>query len=245
LGIVSETRRRRLDRLEWLAGRGEDLVAGLRRTPGDWVETPRGSLSKGADRYVLDRMAFAEWRADCVLFLGRMLRPNGEEGKVLDTFRFLDPRVDSLVWGIASLRSVRDRYRAGDLEDPDVAAELRATADLVRQADDTLNQGQGSMFDHVAPAVLAGAALERGLKILHDVMVSGSTRPPKQEPATPERMILALKRRNVVTEEEATELAEWAAVRIHALRGNFDAFDRPDVTRFVTGLDAFLAARLF
>jgi len=146
---------------------------------------------------------------------------------------------------LAKMRSMKEDFEGGFLDDIGWQVESEIAADYMGQAERLLAEGQPGKYDHVPAAVLAGAVLEKALRTLcegHEPRIQ--TTKANGEPKTMNPMIDDLKKAEVYNEMKAKQLRAWAAVRNHAAHGEFDQFTRGDVEDMISGVNRFLGDEL-
>jgi hypothetical protein len=100
-------------------------------------------------------------------------------------------------------------------------------------------------YDHVPAAVLAGAVLEKALRVLcsqHQPPISVTGPGGKAKTLNP--LIDSLKKANVFNEAKTKQLRAWADLRNQAAHGEFAEFARGDVEQMIKGITLFLAEHL-
>lgn len=183
---------------------------------------------------------FVEWRTSCIAVLDHVVPPTSLLRKTVDSWHSLNNEPSKVEFATAFLKSVNKELIAGSLGSLAHQIEAEVLADYLGQAE-ALIAGSMSGAEHVAAAVVAGAALERCLRVL-----CTSLTPPeptvndKSAPLGMTAIIDSLKRRQVYNELQAKELRAWAAIRNAAAHGDLNAFTREQVDTMVSGIARFL-----
>jgi hypothetical protein len=186
---------------------------------------------------------FVEWRTTCIAVLDHVVPQSSLLRKTVDALHSLGHEPSKVEFATSFLKSVRKELQAGSLGSLANQIEAEVLADYLGQAEAFLS-GTRNGKEHVAAAVVAGAALERCLRTLSLSLV-----PP--EPITSDKgaplgmsaVIEALKRRQVYNELQAKELRAWAAIRNAAAHGEFDAFTPEQVETMVPAIGRFMRER--
>lgn len=189
----------------------------------------------------IDWPMFVEWRTNCVTLLDQIIPKNCAHRPTVDGFSALTNTKGHLEFGISFLKSIKDDFEGGFLENLTLEIETELTADFMGQAENLLIEGTAGKYDHVPAAVLAGAVLEKSLKTMCYQL-------SPVEPIINDRgahlkmnaLIDSLKKRKVFNELRAKELRTWADIRNNAAHGNFEEFNKNQVEAMISGINSFL-----
>ena len=187
---------------------------------------------------------FIEWRTSCIAVLDQIVPGSSLLRKTVDKFDTLGSEPNKVEFAVAFLRSVRMEVDAGSLDSLALQVEATVLADYLAQAEGLIQESK-EVLTYVPAAVLAGASLERGLRILCE----------RLDPAEPVArqgggflgmgaLIDTLKRRQVFNELQAKQLRAWTALRNSAAHGKQEEFSRHQVEQMVEGIGAFLSQHL-
>ncbi len=189
----------------------------------------------------IDWPKFVEWRTNCVTLLDQVIPQNSVHRSNVDGFRVLRNTKYELEYGISFLKSIKDDFERGFLEDLALEIEAELTGDYMTQAENLLVEGSAGQYDHVPAAVLAGAVLEKSLRTMCNQLS-----PPepiiseKGSPLMLNALIESLKNRKVYNELTAKHIRAWAGIRNNAAHGNFDQFNKQQVEAMISGINSFL-----
>lgn len=234
------------DRLktEYVARLDELIVSGEAMSMRQHSRVTSANMLTGETRYRHYDLAawpqFIEWRTSCIAVLDHLVPQSSLLRKTVDALHTLNNEPSKVEFATAFLKSVRTELIAGSLGSLAHQIEAEVLADYLGQAE-ALIAGAESGAEHVAAAVVAGAALERCLRTICGSLTPAE--PTVSESGAPLGMtavIDALKRRQVYNELQAKELRAWAAIRNAAAHGEFSAFTREQVGSMVPGIARFL-----
>ncbi len=231
---VNTLRQSRLRRFDYLIERGEALGETIRTMPGAWEPFESGGWRRSADRIQLEPLTFMEWRADCVLFLSRVIPQGSANWHVIHELRGIDPHPERLAWALGFLRAFRSSYAEGLLEDQALVVEKGVFMRLLNQAQESLGAAQPRLFEHLSAAMLAAAVLDAAVRA-----VCLRLKPPIRitesngEPVPLAHLIASLRTRTIIEEDQSTALLSLAAVHGHVTDGAFDAVDSQTVGTMV------------
>ena len=138
------------------------------------------------------------------------------------------------------LRSLKDDYESGMLDDSSWSIETNVTYDFMEQVNRLLG-GERNDYDHVPAAVLAGAVLEDALRRLCQRQTPPIETESNGKPKTLDLLISDLQKSNVFNKPKAAQLRSWASIRNSAAHGKFKEFDRAQVEQMIPGIETFLA----
>ena len=183
---------------------------------------------------------FVEWRTSCIAVLDHVVPPASLLRKTVDSWHSLNNEPSKVEFATAFLKSVKKELIAGSLGSLAHQIEAEVLADYLGQAE-SLIAGSRNGAEHVAAAVVAGAALERCLRVLCASLTPQElTVNDKGAPIGMTAIIDSLKRRQAYNELQAKELRAWAAIRNAAAHGEFDSFTRDQVNNMISGIARFL-----
>jgi hypothetical protein len=111
----------------------------------------------------VDWPKFVEWRTNYVTLLDQVIPQKSAHRSNVDGFYALKNTKDQLEFGISFLKSIKDDFERGFLEDLALEIEAELTGDYMRQAENLLVEGIAGQYDHIPAAVLAGAVIEKSL----------------------------------------------------------------------------------
>jgi hypothetical protein len=184
---------------------------------------------------------FVQWRTSAASVLDAAVPRTSIHRKAVDAFPDLKNDLYSRDYGISFLKSIRHDLEQGLFEDISSQIDAEISAEYLNQAEALLSYSRPDDRGEVAAAVITGAVLEHGLR-----MLCGKLEP--QEPVesggkalTLGGLIEALKKRTVFNELTAKQLRGWADIRNAAAHGKFDEFTRSQVEAMVSGVTDFLA----
>jgi len=238
-------RDRYLARLNDLIREGEEIYRGAKVTPEQWVNLdPTGGLIPeqiSARRFEMDDVRFMTWRTSCVSIIEQLVSPSSPNWNRVRNFAGYAADEELLKRGLAVVVAVRDELERGFLDGLGSHIEAALTGDYMGQAERLLGEGIPGQHDHVPAAVLAGAILERTLRMLcenHSPPIPTMKR--NDEPFAMNALIDALRKTDAITETWAKQLRAWADIRNHAAHGRFDQFNRPQVEAMIPGIRRFI-----
>jgi hypothetical protein len=235
--------RSRLLHLDTLIAEGERLAERVRSNATGRTEFSARTVF--ASRYVVERVPFVDWRVRCTLFLGGLLASDSAALHLVDRFKTLDASADALAEGLGILRALRRSIAEGALSGAELQLRRLLLSEMLNEAERLLTAGQLTLFDHAAPAVLAGAVLDEAVRTLCASLEKPlRTQDDEDRPIPLERLIRSLGRREVLDDAARGRLLAFAGFYRHAVQGAFDAFDQSDATAMVTELRGFIDARL-
>lgn len=239
--LASCLKDRSLTRLEELIRSGESIP--MRQHSKPTAHYPNGE--KSYRHYDLASWPeFVEWRTSCIAVLDQAVPIGSLLRKTVESFHTLSSEPSKLEFAVAFLRSVKKEIENGSFDALVLQIEATVLTDYMAQASALLDETKENLT-HVSAAVLAGASLERSLRILCTQL-----EPP--EPVVNDRdgflgmgaLIDSLKRRQVFNELLAKQLRAWAAIRNSAAHGKFDEFSRHQVEQMLDGISHFLAQHI-
>lgn len=193
----------------------------------------------------IDWPKFVQWRTNCITLLDQVIPQNSAHRSTVDQFRALSNTKNHLEFGISFIKSIKDDFERGFLEDLALEIEAELTGDYMRQAENLLVEGSAGQYDHVPAAVLVGAVLEKSLKTMCNQL--SQPEPIISEKGCPLRLnalIDCLKKRKVFNEGTAKQLRAWVDIRNNAAHGDFDQFNKQQVEAMISGINSFLTQYL-
>jgi len=229
---------------EYLARLDELIQAGEAMPLRKHSQATSTSFISGETRYRHYDLAawpqFVEWRTSCVAVLDHVVPPSSLLRKTVDSLHTLTNEPSKVEFATAFLRSIRKELEAGSLGSLANQIEAEVLADYLGQAE-ALLAGSSKGAEHLAAAVIAGAALERCLRtICASLVPQEPTASEKGAPLGMSAIIDSLKRRQVYNELQAKELRAWAAIRNAAAHGDFTSFTCEQVDIMIAGVARFL-----
>jgi len=233
------------DRFDELVAEGAAIHEGIRFVDqgydNRWLDS-NNYPTKRPDRVEYDHPRLARWKVNCVSILNQVIPPSHPHRSMLATYAGGAIGPLQIRWAISCLEGIRSDFERGLLGDLSKTVEAEIAADYMGQAESLLKQGQTGKYDHVPAAVLAGAVLEKTLRLLcntqHPPILLENARGEKK---TLNSLIDDLKKAGVFNELAAKQLRSWADIRNKAAHGEFDQFSKSDVERMLHGINSFLA----
>lgn len=193
------------------------------------------------------------WRLNCISLLEQVVYPSHPNfGKWNIDFVLTQSPKDpayintrAIISGLAYLRSFQDEFKSGMLRDLRTHLEAEISGDYMGQAERLLEEGEPGQFDHVPAAVLAGAVLEKSLKVLcleqkQPLAIIND----RGKPLMMNRLIENLKKEGIFNELKAKHLKAWTDIRNSAAHGEFTSFTKEDVKGMIEGVKNFIADHL-
>ncbi|MGH9772552.1 MAG: DUF4145 domain-containing protein [Candidatus Acidiferrales bacterium] len=169
--------------------------------------------------------------------LDRVIPPGSAHSDLPRDIRRLVCGPRSAQYVLATLKAINSDFDRGMFEHLSVMVEAEATADYLGQANKLMLEGTTGNLDHIPTAVLAGAVLERALRVF-----CGRQSPPidikkaNGDTKTLNPLIDDLKKSGLFNELKAIQLRAWAAIRNQTAHGEFDRVKRNDVAIMLTGI---------
>jgi hypothetical protein len=191
--------------------------------------------------YVVEAQGLARWRTNCLALLAQVISQGHVLWSVAENIKSLESKREPIEKALAELVGVRESFERGFLDDLVVKIESEIAADYMGQAENLLRTGLHGKYDHVPAAVLAGAVLERALRMLcqqQEPPIAGET--AAGNPKTMNLLTEDLKKAGLYNELKAKQLRAWAGIRNHAAHGEFDQFKATDVEQMIQGINSFL-----
>jgi hypothetical protein len=225
-----------LERFDELIKQGEDLRKTCYQTGGPcrngftpihkWVEFEK----------------FTEWKLKCVTLLENCIPVKSTHIAHIENISKSINKLSDFLSIFAALKAIREDFEKGFLGDLALKVASELAIDYMEQAEQLLDEDGAACYGHVPATVLAGAVLEKSLRILCD----------KQSPPIPVTdkngrnltlypLINALQKADVFNRTKASILESWANIRNHAAHGEIDKFDKGDVELMIKGVKQFLA----
>ena len=241
--IPPKTYQKYVDRLNELIAKGNDIPV---RTE------PVGRLANfvtGEKSYKqvvkVDWSKFVAWRTNCITLLDNIIPTNSIHRATVNGFQTLKNNKDQLEFGISFLKSIREDFENGFLDDLSLEIEVEVSSNYMSQAESLLKEGVTGKHDHVPAAVLAGAVLEKALKTLcAQLTPPESTINDNGKQLMLNALIASLKKRGIFNEIVAQQLRTWARIRNSAAHGEFEEFNKIQVESMVAGIKTFLVQHL-
>jgi len=229
---------------EYLARLDDLIQAGETMPLREHSRMTSNNFLSGETRYQHYNLAswpeFVEWRTSCIAILDHVVPTTSLLRKTVESLDSLGNDPSKVEFATAFLKSVRRELEGGSLGSLAHQIEAEVLADYLGQAE-LLLAGSKSGAEHVAAAVVSGAALERCLRTI--CISLSPPEPTISEKGAPLGMTVfidSLKRRQVYNELQAKELRAWAAIRNAAAHGEFDSFTPEHVGNMVNGISRFL-----
>jgi hypothetical protein len=230
------------NRLNGLASEGFSLMHRFRNAPTGGATASTESAQLERDQLIAE---FYTWKTNASVILSSLLPASSPQRFVLDdVFGVVDPR-DAIPRIRGVLEGAKENLDRGFLGDLRNQVEAELAADYMNQAEALLGESTKGQYDHVPAAVLAGAVLEKALRVLcsqHQPPISVTVPGGKAKTLNP--LIDSLKKASVFNEAKAKQLRAWADLRNHAAHGEFAEFSRGDVEQMIKGITMFLAEHL-
>lgn len=233
-----------IGRFDSLIAEGEEILQTAKHIAAEFSEywvTGRTYESRAAHRE-LDWPRFVKWRTNAATLLDHVLPKDHIHYPIVKSLPNLGCSEDRLTAAVSVLKGVKNDLEEGFLDSLCDRVETEIASDYMGQAERLMKEGQSGKFDHVPAAVLAGAVLEKALRVL-----CGQQTPPvpittsKGEPKTMNPLIDDLKKAGLFNELKAKQLRGWADIRNKAAHGEFDQFTKADVENMISGITNFLA----
>ena len=229
---------RYLSRLDELIDQGESLPTDSRQVIAS-VNMDRGATYRTEQFMKLTE--FVEWRTSVSSILDVVVPYGSIHRKAVDGFPSLDNELETRDYGLSFLKSVRYDFENGFFEGISSEIDAEISADYLSQAESLLSYSRPSDKGEVAAAVISGAVLEHGLRVLCNKLEPPEPTEVKNKNLSLGGLIEALKKRKVFNELTAKQLRSWADIRNSAAHGKFEEFNRSQVESMVSGILDFLA----
>lgn len=233
----SKIKERYISRLDELIVQGESLPTDSRQVVAS-VSMDRGATYRTEQFMKLTE--FVEWRTSVSSILDVVVPHGSIHRKAVDGFPSLDNELETRDYGISFLKSVRYDFENGFFEDISSEIDAEISADYLNQAESLLSFSRPSDKGEVAAAVISGAVLEHGLRMLCNKLDPPEPTEVKKKNLSLGGLIEALKKRKVFNELTAKQLRSWADIRNSAGHGKFEEFNRSQVESMVSGVLDFL-----
>lgn len=237
MSIPPEQRQQLLDRIEELLIEASEIIPKMEAHGRD------DDARKAASRKIVPTSYghAIEYRA----LVRKVIGHSNEADELITDIKRDKNRPWSLKYIIGNLRGIKDNFEHGFYEDLEQQMVANVSADFMGQAEALLKEGIVGQYDHVPAAVLCGAVLENRLRnwcenqspLIITTKSSGGNK-------TLGPLIEELRKTNKFDKQVLRQLQWWADIRNHAAHGEFDGFDRNDVTLMLKGVDNFLVSRL-
>lgn len=232
-----------ITRFNELIETGIRIKSNVRIIPGEVKESwVRGEVYQSPDEKVFNREQLFQWEVNCQSLLMQIIPSHHPHQHYIELIKNMPHGEGQLDSGLATLRALKDDFEKGFLDDISEQIKAELTADYMIQAEELIEEGKTSKYNHVPAAVLAGTVLEKTLRELCD-----RQRPPiptvktNGEHKTMAPLIDELKKAGLYNETRATQLRHFAAIRNHAAHGRFDQFNVADVKAMIEGVNRFLS----
>ena len=243
MSLPKKLQEKYLQRFDGLITEGERIQKAIQKIPGEY--DPNYTDSHGhtrPTRYIVDADSFIQWRTSCTSLVDQVLPKEQIHRKTLEGFWQADVSKAAVEGMTSIMRGLRDDFAQGILGNLARQVEAEIAGDYMGQAEQLLQEGTRGKFDHVPAAVLAGAVMEKTLRLLCEKQNPPiSVFKPNGEPKTMNPMIDDLKIAGLFVETKAKQLRGWAGIRNDAAHGDFDKFTRADVELMLKGIENFLA----
>ncbi len=184
---------------------------------------------------------FVQWRTSAASVLDVVVPRTSIHRKTVDDFPNLKNEPSYRDYGVAFLKSIRHDFEQGLFEDISSEIDAEISAEYLSQAEALLAHSRPNDRGEVAAAVITGAVLEHGLRMLCGKLEPKEPVESGGKALTLGGLIDALKKRAVFNELTAKQLRGWADIRNAAAHGKFDEFTRQQVEGMVAGVTGFLA----
>lgn len=229
-------------RLDKLIDEGHAIYEAKRLVPdkeaSSWRTQDRRAVHP---HFEFDWPRVVTWRTRCISQLAQFLNGLTVHQHVIGFFGGFSADVSSFEEALALLRALRDDLSDGVFDSLARQIEASIVGDLMTLASDLVEGTSANKCDHVPAAVLAGAVLERELRVL-----CLSKDPPlpvydaKGARVTLTTLIEILRRSDVINELEAKHLRAWAGIRNACAHGHFDEVEAQQVKLMIEGISSFL-----
>lgn len=196
---------------------------------------------------------FVKWCTDCKVLLEMLFSKNQLHKVITDifnkfhiyAFHIQANSTENVKWGIATLKSLKENLEEGFLDDLSAQIGAEIAADYMTQAEELIEEGKTSKYNHVPAAVLAGAVLEKALRELCEKQKPAvSTIKDNGEHKTMNSLIDDLKKAEAYNETKAKQLRHFVDIRNHAAHVRFGEFNVDDVRAMIEGVKRFLSEYL-
>ncbi|WP_417909414.1 hypothetical protein [Candidatus Electronema sp. PJ] len=234
----SNIKQKYLRHLDELISEAQSLPIGSRR---ERVYTPCSGNESYETVEFLMFAEFVQWRTSAASVLDAVVPRTSIHRKAVDAFPDLKNNLYSRNYGVSFLKSIRHAFEQGLFEDISSQIDAEISAEYLNQAEALLSYSRPSDRGEVAAAVITGAVLEHGLRMLYGKLEPKEPVESDGKALTLGGLIEALKKRAVFNELTAKHLRAWADIRNTAAHGRFDEFTRPQVEKMVAGVTDFLA----
>ncbi|ACK73947.1 conserved hypothetical protein (plasmid) [Gloeothece citriformis PCC 7424] len=244
--LSQNLRNKYISRFEELITRGEQIKEDVEIIPKKYYRKPFSSSFEPSieipETTKINDQNFFLWKHNCRSLLEQIIPPNSVHRKILDdtnTYWSSESELNDLM---SILKALKEDFEKGYLDDLEIKIEAEMAADYMGQAEKLMTEGQTGQYDHVPAAVLAGAVLEKELRMLCSKQTPPiSTVNSKGDKLTLNPLIDELKKAGLFNELKAKQLRAWADIRNKAAHGEFDQFNRSDVEVMIKGINEFLA----
>ena len=241
--IPPETKQKYLNRLNELIKKGQDVPVQTKTIGGPSNFVPGIRPYKQVNK--VDWPKFVEWRTNCITLLDNIIPTKSLHRETANKFQSLEAQKDQLEFGISFLKSIREDFENGFLDNLYLEIEAELSADYMSQAKSLLNEGISGKGEYVPAAVLSGAVLEKALRSLCDQLTPPEpTANENGKPLMLNSLIDSLKKRKVFNEIVAKQLRTWAGIRNSAAHGDFKQFNKTQVESMIKGIEMFLSQYL-
>lgn len=184
---------------------------------------------------------FVQWRTSAASVLDVVVPRTSIHRKAVDEFPYLSNELDIREYGISFLKSIRHAFEQGLFEDISSQIDAEISAEYLSQAEALLSYSRPSDRGEVAAAVITGAVLEHGLRMLCGKLEPKEPVESGGKALTLRGLIEALKKRAIFNELTAKQLRGWADIRNAAAHGKFNEFTPTQVEAMVACVKDFLA----
>lgn len=241
--LPPKTKAKLCGRFDHLATLAQELLAKAEKVPThEHYSETWGIRTKSQQAYIaVPRDPFVVWRTHAITLLDQVVPRESPHRGHVNRFSGLKPSADDVRWGLSFLQGIRDDFEQGMLDEMSARIEAEISVDYLGQAEALLKGEQRGACDHVPAAVLAGAVLERHLR-----MLCAEADPPlaltdaKGNPKGMNALIDDLKKSGAFNELTAKQLRAWADIRNAAAHGQFEKFTPAQVESMLAALPAFL-----
>jgi hypothetical protein len=240
--LPPDLRKRYLQRFNELIQEGEELSREIHNIAEHSVMTSSTRIRENTSQEDNALNRFGEWVVNYTSLLDQIIPSSSVHRTFIEKEEIFYDNKSGLKIRLSRLKGLKKDFEQGFLGNLELQVEATISADYMGQAERLLAEGQPGQHDHVPAAVLAGAVLEKGLRILCTQQT-----PPlalldaNGKPLMMNRLIDDLKKANVFNELKAKQLRAWADIRNKAAHGEFSEFSRNDVEVMLEGVSNFLA----
>jgi hypothetical protein len=228
------------NRVDELIKMGEEMRSTVRV-----VKDNGGNTFYSKTQYTWDSRLYASWITSCVALVDALAIAEGGLKKRTELLGKGDVTPATIDAKIGILSSLAENIDQGLLRRIEVTIGVEISYDFMGQAEALLNEDGNLKHGFVPAAVLAGAVLEKNLRVLCE----------QASPAIPtvkagkgfkcmDALIDDLYQAKKVSLNFSKQLKAWAGLRNSAAHGRIGEFSKTDVERMITGVKDFVSEHL-